>query len=401
MHLSNFMGASSMPVLFKRPVLNDEDNKIIDEREHSRDGGGNVETILSSLDLSNENDEDHLISFVVEDLDPPLPAPLKLNHSSDLIIAGHCDGIICLKLFTGNAILWNPAMKESKLLPKSLLLLPNDDDELLNYELGSYTDNLGFGYDPKGKDYKVVRFVTYNEEYYWFRAEVYSMDSNSWREINTPYDEMTTRAVFQSTNDLSVYFNGICYWQVLGRIPDVEVFLLSFDMGNELFNEIPFPELPDGCRVTTLAIWKEFIVLFTYQEGIGIPQCYDMWVMMDDPGDGKGPWTKHLTIGPVECDGCPLLFHNNCNLFMINNNDGHIVSYNIGTTILKYLPIQFIGYIFYNQALVYRNTIVSIKGGNVLDDIHISAFYGNGMFQSGYRGKVDISTFQDIEKSEL
>ncbi|XP_050384218.1 F-box/kelch-repeat protein At3g06240-like [Argentina anserina] len=400
-HLSNSMGASSMPVLFKRPVFIGKNKKIIDEKEECLNDDDNVETRLSSLDLYDENDvDDVLLSIVVEDLNLPLPASLKLKHSSDLRIAGHCDGIICLKLFIGNVILWNPVMKEFKLLPKSCRLLPNDDYELLEYRLRSYSEHLGFGYDSNGKDYKVVRFVIYDKEGYWFGAEVYTMNSNSWRDIKTTYNEMTTH-VLQSS-DLSIYLNGICYWDVSGlhHLEYYEGFILSFNMVNELFNEISFPNLRDGCRVATLAVWKEFIALFTYQDGIGIPQSNDMWVMMDNPGDAKGSWTKHLTIGPVECDGFPLLFCNSNHLFMVNGG-GQIVVYDTGARILKYLPIHFMGDVIYNQALAYENSIVSIKGGNVLDGIYISAFYGSGKFQSSYRGKVDISAFQGIGRSEL
>ncbi|XP_050384232.1 F-box/kelch-repeat protein At3g23880-like [Argentina anserina] len=404
-HLSNYMGASSMSVLFKRPVLKDKDNKIIEpEREECLNGDDNVETQLSSLNLCNVSDDDYLLSTVVEDLKVPLPAPLKLKHSSDLIVAGHCDGILCLKLFIGNAILWNPAMKEFKLLPKSLLLLPNDEDELLFYELNCYTEYLGFGYDPKGKDYKVVRFVIFDEVCYWFKAEVYDMHSNSWRDIKmkTIYSEMTTYVTQRQSSHASVYFNGQCYWLVSGyqqHLPH-DGFVLSFDMSHEQFNEISYPDLSDGCRVMTLAIWKEFIALLSNQEESRVAQSYDMWVMMDDLGDGMGSWTKHLSIGPVECVGYPLLFCNGEHLFM-ENNEGQIVLYNTGTKKLKYLPIQFMGYIFYNQALIYGNSIVSINGGNVPDEIYISAFYGSGKFQSCYRGEVDISTFHSNEKLEM
>ncbi|PRQ42296.1 putative F-box domain-containing protein [Rosa chinensis] len=392
-HLSGSMRASSMPVLFKRPVPRDKENNIMDEKGVENDDD-DVGTLLWSLNLCNEDDNDYLLSTVLEELNVPLPAPLKLKHSSDLTIAGHCDGIICLKLFTGNVILCNPAMKEFKLLPKSFLLLCNDDfDDLwsLSYELRYYTEQLGFGYDPEGKDYKVLRFVIYDESCYWFKAEVYTMDSNSWREIKTEYNNIIQFVNWSS--DQPIYFNGICYWQVSGSRGE---FILSFDMGNELFHEILNPDLPDKCGVVRLAVWKEFISLFTYQEEIVVPPSYDMWVMMDDLGDGKGSWTKYFTIGPVEGDKWPLLFWKGDQLLM-ESNDGQIVLYNIGTQILKYLPIHFIRDLYYSQELVYVNSIVSINGGNVLEDIHISAFYGNGKFYSINKGDViDISAFYGI-----
>ncbi|KAL6142564.1 hypothetical protein ACLB2K_060843 [Fragaria x ananassa] len=163
-HISTSTRASSLPILFKRQVpLTDKNNnpKNDDEKKESENDDDNVEILLSSLNICTEDDDDYLLST----LNVPLPAPLKVKCSWDLRIAGHCDGIICLKLFIGNVILCNPAMKEFKLLPKSFLLLPEEDFDLwsLDYELDCYTEYLGFGYDPLGKDYKVVRFVIYFE----------------------------------------------------------------------------------------------------------------------------------------------------------------------------------------------------------------------------------------------
>ncbi|XP_050384301.1 F-box/kelch-repeat protein At3g06240-like [Argentina anserina] len=395
-HLSNSMRASSIPILFKRQVLKDKDNKIKDENE--LDIVDNVETLLSSIHLCNEEYGDFHLTTLVEDLKVPLPAPLKLKHSSDLTIAGHCDGIICAKLFIGNVILGNPAMKEFKLVPKSFLLLPKDDFDLwsLDYELDCYSEYLGFGYDPKGNDYKIVRFVMYSESSYWFGAEVYTMRSNAWRKIETEYeyDPCRTSHVDWCAN-MPIYFNGICYWHANGYHMECSEFILSFDMGNELFHMILIPDLADGCKVVTLAKWKEFISLLTYQEQIGVPQSYEMWVI------DNGSWTKYLTIGPVEGDRIPLLFWNSDKLLMVTDNDGHIVSYNTSTKILKYLPINFMIDVYNSQALVYVDSIVSINGGNILEDIHISAFYGSGKFYCKHGDAVDISAFYGTEKLEL
>ncbi|XP_004304893.1 PREDICTED: putative F-box protein At4g10190-like [Fragaria vesca subsp. vesca] len=392
------MQASSRPLLFKRPILKDKDDNIMDEKESVHDD--NVKTLLSSLNFSNKDDDDYLLTTVIEDLNVPLPAPLKLKHPSDLTIAGHCDGIICLKLFIGNIILCNPAMKEFKLLPKSFLLLPEDDINRwsLNYELSYYDEYLGFGYDPKCKDYKIVRFVIYEESCYWFKAEVYTMNSNSWREIKTDYNEMTS--FVSKSSDLPIYLKGNCYWHVCGYHISWGDFILSFDMGNELFREISISDLPDGCRLETLTVWKEFITILTYQEEIVVSHSFDMWVLMYD-GDGKGSWIKHLTIRPVEGDTCPLLFWKGDQLLLINNNDAHIVLYNIGTQMLKYLPIQCMGNIINIQAVGYVNSIVSINGGNLLEDTCISAFYGSGKFCSSYREDDDNnSAFDGNDKSE-
>lgn len=89
--------------------------------------------------------------------------------------------------------------------------------------------------------------------------------------------------------------------------------------------------MQDESRTPTLGMWKEFLSLITFQENCGVPS-YDMWMMIDD----------------------------------------HI---------LKHLPIHLKYGVLYEQALVYVNSIVSIDGGNILEDIDISAFYDNDKFK--------------------
>ncbi|XP_004304886.1 PREDICTED: F-box/kelch-repeat protein At3g06240-like [Fragaria vesca subsp. vesca] len=396
--LSGLPPKSLMRFKCRQVPLTDKDNnpKDDDDEKEAENDNDDVEILLSSLNICSGNDDDCLLSTVVEDVNIPLPAHLKLQHSSELTIAGHCDGIICLKLFIGNVILCNPAMQEFKLIPKSSLVLPEDVElwpGYLEYGLRYYTDYLGFGYDPKSEDYKIIRMVNYDKEYYWSRAEVYTMKSNSWREIEILYDYERMHHIDSWPSFLPIYFNGICYWRVIS-----DDLILSFDMGSELFHEIPMPDLADGCKNRAqLAVWKEFIALFNFHDEIGVAhQSYDMWVMMDDLGEGgKGSWTKYLTIGPLEGVQSPVIFWKSDQLLMVTN-DGQIVVHNIGTKKLKHLPIHLIRslYSYHDQALVYVNSIASINGGNVLEDINISAFYGSGKFYSNR--EVDISGFYSM-----
>ena len=70
--------------------------------------------------------------------------------------------------------------------------------EYLGLELSWYTEFLGFGYDFKGKDYKVVRFVVYKEPDYRFKAEVhvytFGYGSNSWKDIDR--DQIYLQRIF-------------------------------------------------------------------------------------------------------------------------------------------------------------------------------------------------------------
>lgn len=102
----------------------------------------------TGLDLSRPYSEDHF------------------TYVPKWFLVGSCNGIICVlvskdpagsKFVMGNYMcqnhetyLWNPATKQSKLLPLPTI------QENKNTHISSY----GFGFDPMSNDYKVVRVVS-------------------------------------------------------------------------------------------------------------------------------------------------------------------------------------------------------------------------------------------------
>ncbi|KAM5548688.1 putative F-box protein [Rosa sericea] len=341
--------ASSTCLLFKRTGNNDR-----------------KETLLSLLTLSNHDDQN--FGCVVEDF--PLPSPMCF-YPFNIPLAGHCDGIVCLSLVSGeDVILCNPAIKEDfEFLPKSCLLLPpknpNDFDNEDDYydALESNQEGVGFGYDSKAEVYKVVRIVGFSSGYlvtsHPSRAEVFTLGARSWREI-----KIDTEASVFSDPSFNICFKGICYWYGLiatsNPAVDKEV-LLSFDMSKELFNEISVPEsINQEGVLKRFSVWKESIVLVAYKEDDD-PKFLDIWVM-GESGGFRGSWTKDLTIGPVECD-IPLTFLKSDEI-IIRTADGCVVSYNIGTQTLRYRPIHVAEGPTRTQCVVYVNSIISVKGNN-------------------------------------
>lgn len=58
----------------------------------------------------------------------------------------------------------------------------------------------GLGYDPRDKDYKIIMSCDDN-------AELYSLRSNSWREM----DPGSAKDVTRGLDFEKVYLNGVCY----------------------------------------------------------------------------------------------------------------------------------------------------------------------------------------------
>uniref|UniRef100_A0A7N2R134 F-box domain-containing protein n=1 Tax=Quercus lobata TaxID=97700 RepID=A0A7N2R134_QUELO len=80
-------------------------------------------------------------------------------------------------LYGEEILLWNPATRESKLLPII--------KQRSRYSGPYVAYNFGFGIDPKTNDLKVVRIVDfYRHKQPQF--EVYNLSTDSWRVIDTP-----------------------------------------------------------------------------------------------------------------------------------------------------------------------------------------------------------------------
>ncbi|PRQ42269.1 putative F-box domain-containing protein [Rosa chinensis] len=266
-HLSNTMcNKHSTSILCKSCVLRDINT---DEKE--------VVCSLISLSSNSNNDEHHIHS-AVEDIHIPLSFGVTTRgqfKGDEVLLAvsiiGHCDGIICL-VASLNIVLWNPAIKEFKILPNQCL--PNGT-----------LNSMAFGYDPKSKDYKFLNIVDPSEEtlgehrivYDFPRIEVYTLSTDSWREMKT-YSLETETTMFLCFTKL--YFNGFCYWIGCEKQKDfmdyfdrddeewVRQVIHSFDMSTEVFDHILLPNSLYLYEPLALyfnmhvILWNESIALF-------------------------------------------------------------------------------------------------------------------------------------------
>ncbi|KAK9285485.1 hypothetical protein L1049_024679 [Liquidambar formosana] len=172
-----------------------------------------------------------------------LELPFKENVES-LMVEGYCNGLLCLSCLGNPRIqrdlyLWNPAIQKLKRLPQST---PITERFACIY--------FAFGHVPQIDDYRVVKFVYHryipcvngicNAALRCLKAppeaELYSLRTNSWKAIENVFP-----CVIQSCSKDPI-LNGIVHW--LARVyqeggPFYE-FVLSFDMGNEIFGEILF-----------------------------------------------------------------------------------------------------------------------------------------------------------------
>ena len=235
-------------------------------------------------------------------------------------IIGSFNVLVCLHVeYPFNIILWNPATKETKVVPESRISYPQSKTSLLD---------LGFGFDIKTNDYKVVMILnaddysnpelTFLERKNFNIAEVYCLSTNSWKKVHAWVPDK-----FVSYNRHRTYTKGMFSW--CGHCSDDYLpCILSFDMSNELFLRTTIPD--DSAVGYCHYSWRRFFVLnelvsvVIFIEDIEQSEsCIHIWSL---PEFGvRDSWTKLFTIGPLMRIDRPFGFLKN-NSMLLKNNEG-------------------------------------------------------------------------------
>ncbi|OMP01690.1 hypothetical protein COLO4_11671 [Corchorus olitorius] len=240
----------------------------------------------------------------------------RLLRNLSLRITHPCNGLLCLqenyfpKYKTQISVprtitLWNPCTKQIKILPEFTISPPH---YTCKYDIEF--DSIGFGFDRKSNDYKVIVFVTYKytrDEHLMKaitrEAHLYSLSRNSWKQITPPppnfgfglANEACSPYYNLGNKACSTYIDGICYWGVSnGPV----AFILSFDMVEEAYSTI---SLPDSiCKlevhITSIDELVAAIHVLPREEGMD-EQSFDLWVLLDIGCSNS--WIKKLKIGPI------------------------------------------------------------------------------------------------------
>jgi F-box interacting protein len=155
-------------------------------------------------------------------------------------------------------------------------------------------DTLGFGFDPKTNDYKIVRIM--NFRFRQCKVQVYHLRSNSWRLL----DSSPNPSYFIQSPRFPSYLNGVHYWLAPvrdeGNCMGRQLLLISFDMSNEVFKEfLLLPPPTEGCNCIDqdIAIINDSVTLI-----LKFPHdwkhTFEIWVL-NECGVERN-WTKTLTI---------------------------------------------------------------------------------------------------------
>ncbi|OMP07501.1 hypothetical protein COLO4_07286 [Corchorus olitorius] len=183
-----------------------------------------------------------------------IKSPLKPRKNLYPRVVGTVHGLICLSddLFgyTGRILLWNPLVRRSMELPT-----PN----VTYKDVGPYTFILGFGFDAKKNDYKVVRLLY-------------------------PQGDLGDRRVHWIAYEKNTSGGGR-NWVVL------------FDMEDEKFRKMKIPQLVDSANPMNvfISVTRGVLTVCNYYSLVADDRYCDIWEKTQY-GDVKS-WTKLYTVG--------------------------------------------------------------------------------------------------------
>ncbi|XP_023909992.1 F-box/kelch-repeat protein At3g06240 [Quercus suber] len=188
-------------------------------------------------------------------------------------------------------------------IAQKILRLPDPNVTFSTH--GGFDASLGFGFDPKTNDYKLVRVVTLVDALHLRKdrpkVEVYSLSTDKWRMVKA---SLVPRCVIDGRAP-QAFVNGALHWRVFTRADDFSFhhFVLVFDLGDEVFRKMQLPELPAYTRermrlCSPISTYGNSIAFFHQDYN---SHCLNIWVMKQY--GIVSSWTKALSLTMTSQDG--------------------------------------------------------------------------------------------------
>lgn len=333
------------------------------------------DSVFISKHLKNHKNTRLMVTYSIVNETDPFDYPLELfllyldetlADLSSLILdplmpeygtaGGPYDGVFCIIGVNDRLTLWNPATKESRPVPKCRTVFPPYTK--------IFRTNIGFGLDPKNYEYKLVLIYTLWDEkhddlYDFSQTAVYTLSTNSWRH----FESFRSSQYHMPWDYGCINLDGECYWLLELKSNGHRV-VLSFDLSDEIYQEIQGPCLPQSVNAV-MGLYEECISLLVLHT---VESCFELWTMKGEK------WTKKLTVGPSEGMSKPLGFWKSGG-FIVETHSNQMILYDPITEEMKTFGLHSHCFQVYN----YTETLIPIKGDDSLSGIYEIPWHILGM----------------------
>ncbi|CAI9102309.1 OLC1v1000556C1 [Oldenlandia corymbosa var. corymbosa] len=218
---------------------------------------------------------------------------LELPNPDQVVYArGSCNGILCFSdIHCRFVYLCNPITRECFTLPESTLADP-----------GCPLVELGFGFDPYTKDYKVIAILERNPGPVWI--QIYKLSTNCWSRVDI--DELENGVFSINGAGSGVFFKGILHWWMGSRLR-LNDHVLTFDLHAERFGSIECPNLFDNPNSILTVLGGDSLALVSMVKRAHDGYAFRVWVMKEY-GNHES-WTHKYTIAQFLADYCRPFWH--------------------------------------------------------------------------------------------
>ncbi|XP_027153035.1 F-box/kelch-repeat protein At3g23880-like [Coffea eugenioides] len=250
-------------------------------------------------------------------------------------IVGFSNGLLCLSddLFgyTNLIMFWNPLIRRKFTLPSPQAVFD---------KLGPFMFVLGFGFDVKNNDFKVVR-IAYVQGSNGYnlppKVEIFALSVGNWREIDVDVPENWVVEYFWTQAFVRGKVHWTAYRMNMERENGKENLIMLFDLSTEVFEELLLPDaLVDESPVDlcTLAC-KDSVAVLHYDRRVWSGSC-SIW-LMQEYGNFKS-WSNMYNVVCEGGLGIVLSFGKDGDILLSERN-GALVSHDPRTQKSKHLEI--------------------------------------------------------------
>ncbi|KAF7819986.1 F-box/kelch-repeat protein [Senna tora] len=259
------------------------------------------------------------------------------NNETFFTIVGICKGLVLVidsNLFS--YILWNPSVRKYVLLPRL--------DQCLERKAC-----LGFGF-ANDEDFKVVKLVNVHSSLR--QAWVCSFASNSWKSVINNNGNNINNNDGNNDNNLvgSCYvcedrsflcMNGnIIHWIAKRQVGNFYNFVLTFDLAEEVFGQVPLPEkIRVRSTMSSLSLFetKGCLAVSNIQNGVVPSPIVRVWIMKEY-GVAES-WSKIIKVQIKELIPRNVLALTNNGEMVIEQRGGQIVKCNPAMATMEELGV--------------------------------------------------------------